>query len=271
LEIAISPLKRVAGADAEWMILFRDITESKKSEEVIRRMERLSALGEFSAGIAHEIRNPLSAIKLNLQMLSKRMDREPESLEKISDSLEGIVRIDKLIRSVLNFARPTMPRFKKDSVQRVLRETVDVMKLHLKRKKISVSVDIAPTVPPISFDEDQIRQVFLNLLSNAMEAMPDGGKIKITGSMNGNASGKNGLFRLIISDNGIGIRREVVPKIFDPFFTTKPEGTGLGLSIVHKILEQHRAIVEVESFIGVGTVFKLTFPVDSVEAEDVST
>jgi PAS domain S-box-containing protein len=271
LEIAISPLKRVAGVDAEWMISLRDITESKKSDEIIRRMERLSSLGEFSAGIAHEIRNPLAGIKLNLQMLSKKMDRDPESLEKISDSLEGIVRINRLIKSVLNFARPTMPRFKRDYVERVLSETVDVVKSHLKSKKISLLVDIPPTSPPVSFDEDQIRQVFLNLLLNAMEAMPDGGEIKITGSMDGNASGKNALFRLIISDNGIGIRQEVLPKIFDPFFTTKPEGTGLGLSIVHKILEQHRAIVEVESSIGVGTVFKLTFPVDSVEAEHVST
>jgi signal transduction histidine kinase len=234
-------------------------------------MDRLSSLGQLSAGIAHEIRNPLSGIKLNLQMLSKRMKRDPESIEKISDSLEGIGRINNLIKSVLNFARPTMPNFKRDYLQRVLRDTVGIMESQLKRKKISVSMDLPPAVPTIAFDENQIRQVFVNLLLNAMEALPQGGTIKITGSVDDHEPGKAGQFRLVISDNGSGIREEFLPKIFDPFFTTKPEGTGLGLSIAHKILEQHRAIVEVESSIGVGTVFKLTFPLDSVEAQDVQT
>jgi len=270
LEIVTSSVKRLEGESAEVIIMFRDITEAKKSKEIIRRMDRLSSLGQLSAGIAHEIRNPLSGIKLNLQMLSKKIKEDPASIEKISDSLEGICRINNLIKSVLSFARPAAPKFKRDYLQRVLRDTVSIMESQLKRKKIRVTTDLPAAVPAISFDENQIRQVFVNLLLNAVEAMPEGGTIKITGSMDNYEPGKPGLFRLVIADNGAGIRQDLLPKIFDPFFTTKPEGTGLGLSIAHKILEQHKVIIEVESSDGGGAVFTLTFPMNAVEAENVS-
>ena len=268
LEIATSSVKRLEDESAEFIISFRDITEAKKSEEIIRRMDRLSSLGQLSAGIAHEIRNPLSGIKLNLQILSKKI-KDPESIEKINDSLEGIGRINNLIKSVLNFTRPAVPKFKPDYLQRVLKDTVSIMESQLKRKKIMVIMDLPAAEQAIAFDENQIRQVFVNLVLNAMAAMPEGGTIKITGSMDHYEPGKAGLFHLVISDNGSGIRQDLLPRIFDPFFTTKPEGTGLGLSIVHKILEQHKATIEVESSDSAGTVFTLTFPINAVEVENV--
>ncbi len=218
--------------------------------------------------IAHEIRNPLSGIKLNLQILSKKI-KDPESIEKINDSLEGIGRINNLIKSVLNFTRPAVPKFKPDYLQRVLKDTVSIMESQLKRKKIRVIMDLPAAEQAIAFDENQIRQVFVNLVLNAMGAMPEGGTIKISGSMDHYEPGKAGLFHLVISDNGSGIRQDLLPRIFDPFFTTKPEGTGLGLSIVHKILEQHKATIEVESSDSAGTAFTLTFPINAVEAENV--
>ena len=268
LEIATSSVKRLEDESAELIISFRDITEAKKSEEIIRRMDRLSSLRQLSAGIAHEIRNPLSGIKLNLQILSKKI-KDPESIEKINDSLEGIGRINNLIKSVLNFTRPAVPKFKPDYLQRVLKDTVSIMESQLKRKKIMVIMDLPAAEQAIAFDENQIRQVFVNLVLNAMAAMPEGGTIKITGSMDHYEPGKAGLFHLVISDNGSGIRQDLLPRIFDPFFTTKPEGTGLGLSIVHKILEQHKATIEVESSDSAGTVFTLTFPINAVEVENV--
>ncbi len=268
LEIATSSVKRLEDESAEFIISFRDITEAKKSEEIIRRMDRLSSLGQLSAGIAHEIRNPLSGIKLNLQILSKKI-KDPESIEKINDSLEGIGRINNLIKSVLNFTRPAVPKFKPDYLQRVLKDTVSIMESQLKRKKIRVIMDLPAAEQAIAFDENQIRQVFVNLVLNAMGAMPEGGTIKISGSMDHYEPGKAGLFHLVISDNGSGIRQDLLPRIFDPFFTTKPEGTGLGLSIVHKILEQHKATIEVESSDSAGTAFTLTFPINAVEAENV--
>ena len=269
LEIVTSSIKRLDEASTEFIIVFRDITESRKSEEMLHRMDMLSSLGQLSAGIAHEIRNPLSGIKLNLQMMSKKI-KDLESIEKISDSLEGIGRINNLIKSVLNFARPAVPKFKHDHLQRVLKDTVTIMGSQLKRKKIRVAMHLPAAVPVIAFDENQIRQVFVNLLLNAMAAMPVGGTIRITGSVDKHELAKAGLFRLVIADNGSGIRQDILPRIFDPFFTTKPEGTGLGLSIVHKILEQHKATVEVESSDSEGTVFTLTFPLNAVEAENVS-
>jgi len=268
LEIATSSVKRLEDESAEFIISFRDITEAKKSEEIIRRMDRLSSLGQLSAGIAHEIRNPLSGIKLNLQILSKKI-KDLESIEKINDSLEGIGRINNLIKSVLNFTRPAVPKFKPDYLQRVLKDTVSIMESQLKRKKIRVIMDLPAAEQAIAFDENQIRQVFVNLVLNAMGAMPEGGTIKITGSVDHYEPGKAGLFHLVISDNGSGIRQDLLPRIFDPFFTTKPEGTGLGLSIVHKILEQHKATIEVESSDSAGTVFTLTFPINAVEVENV--
>jgi len=268
LEIATSSVKRLEDESAEFIISFRDITEAKKSEEIIRRMDRLSSLGQLSAGIAHEIRNPLSGIKLNLQILSKKI-KNPESIEKINDSLEGIGRINNLIKSVLNFTRPAVPKFKPDYLQRVLKDTVSIMESQLKRKKIRVIMDLPAAEQTIAFDENQIRQVFVNLVLNAMGAMPEGGTIKISGSMDHYEPGKASLFHLVISDNGSGIRQDLLPRIFDPFFTTKPEGTGLGLSIVHKILEQHKATIEVESSDSAGTVFTLTFPINAVEAKNV--
>ena len=268
LEIGTSLVKRIDGESAEIMILLRDITEEKKTEEIMRRMDRMSSLGQLSAGIAHEIRNPLSGINLNLQMLARQLKADPESTEKISDSLEGIVRINGLIKNVLNFARPTPPNFKWDFLQRVIKETLSIMASQLKRQKIRVIKKLPVAGPAIFFDENQMRQVFVNLLVNAMEAMPDGGTIKITGSVETNGS-RLGLFRLIISDNGSGIPEDILSKIFDPFFTTKPEGTGLGLSILHQILEQHRAIIQVESSVGKGAVFTLSFPIRVDEAQNV--
>ena len=270
LQIATCSVKRPEEVSTEFIITFRDITESRKSEEILHRMDMLSSLGQLSAGIAHEIRNPLSGIKLNLQILSKKI-KNPESIEKISDSLEGIGRINNLIKSVLNFARPVVPKFKRDHLQRVLKDTISIMGSQLRRNKIRVTMDLPAAVPVIAFDENQIRQVFVNLLLNAMAAMPEGGTIKIIGSMDNHEPGKAGLFRLVIADSGSGIRQDLLPRIFDPFFTTKPEGTGLGLSIVHKILEQHKATIEVESSDRRGTVFTLTFPLNTVEAENVST
>lgn len=267
VEIITALVKRSGEADAEFLMIFRDITDSRKSEEIMRRMDRLSSLGRLSAGIAHEIRNPLSGIKLNLQMLGKRMKPDPQSMEKINDSLEGIGRINNLVKSILSFARPAAPKFRRDSLHRVLKDTIGILESQIKRRKIELSMELPPDDPEISFDENQVRQVFLNLLLNAGDAMPNGGNIRITGSLDANAASRPALFRLLFSDNGCGIPPEFLPKIFDPFFTTKPEGTGLGLSIVHKILEQHGGLVEVESSVGVGTVFKLTFPVEPVEAE----
>ncbi|HPC01967.1 MAG TPA: ATP-binding protein [Syntrophales bacterium] len=263
LEIESSFVKNLEGNRPGIIVTIQDVTKERATEEAIRRMDRLTSLGQLSAGIAHEIRNPLAGINLNIQMLAKRMAWDEQAMELINDSLRGIERINSLVKNILDFARPAVPQSQKCYIRDVIMETVRILEPQCTDKNIKVTVDLPDSIPPMVFDKNQIRQVLLNIVINGVESMSDGGEIRITGAVNSSGHKKGGKFRLAIMDNGGGIRRDHLPKIFDPFFTTKPDGTGLGLSIVHKILEQHNAAIEVESVEGKGTKFVLTFPMET--------
>ncbi len=251
------------------IFIVRDLTEGKRTEELIRRMDRLTSIGQLSAGIAHEIRNPLASISLNVQMLSKKLALDDASKNIVSDTLEGIDRIKSLVKGMLDFAKPSTPALKKDSIARVLRNSISLLDSQLKKKRIEVKLDLAEDLPEVVFDEHQIQQVFVNLLLNGLEAMSDGGSIRIKSTI-GKDQKKRRQLALHIMDTGGGIPPFNLSKIFDPFFTTKPEGTGLGLSIVHKILDQHHAAIDVVSEANRGTTFILSFPLHSAGGLDVS-
>lgn len=264
LEVESTFVKNLEGHRPGIILTIQDVTKARATEDVIRRMDRLTSLGQLSAGIAHEIRNPLAGINLNIQMLKKKMAEDEDARELLDDSLRGIERINSLVKSILDFAKPAIPQPKQYNIQQVIMETVRIVELQCTNKNIEVAVDLPDAIPVMVFDKNQIRQVLLNILINAVDAIPsEGGEIKIRGLVD--HSGKKGgtKFLLLITDNGCGIKQEYLSKIFDPFFTTKAEGTGLGLSIVHKILEQHNAIIEVESTEGKGTKFLLTFSVET--------
>ncbi len=261
LGISSSPLRDHRGDLIGAMISVRDLTEIKKAEEVMTRMEKLSSLGRLSAGIAHEIRNPLSSIYFNVQMLSKRLPLDETMKQIFADTFEGVDRIKILVKSVLDFAKPSAPSLKIDSISRVLEHSISIMDPELKKKKIEIELDQDGSLPYIVIDSRQIQQVFINLFLNAIEAMPDGGTIKIKSMIEKRHELPPNRLILEIKDTGIGIAPEHLPKIFDPFFTTKPEGTGLGLSIVHKILAQHYATVDVSSDFNNGSAFTLYFPI----------
>lgn len=253
------------------MLIIRDLTEEKKTEELIRRMDRLTSLGQLSAGIAHEIRNPLTSINFNVQLLAKKLVGADAAQGLIDDTLEGIDRIKTLVKGMLDFAKPSLPCLKSDSLLRVLKDSVGLIDSQLKNKGVEVVFDLNENFPEVIFDSHQIQQVFVNLLFNSLEAMPCGGRIGITSRIERDHGKQGGHVVLYCTDAGTGIGRENLSKIFNPFFTTKPEGTGLGLSIVHKILEQHNATVEVVSEEGRGTTFILKFPIHRTEGEkDVS-
>ncbi|HEX9157623.1 MAG TPA: ATP-binding protein, partial [Syntrophales bacterium] len=235
----------------------------------MRRMDRLTSLGQLSAGIAHEIRNPLASINFNIQLLPKRLDLDEKSKKLIENSLVGVDRIKSLVKGMLDFSRPTPPLLKRDSIHHAIEESVSLLESQIKKHGIRVETEFERESPDIVFDSRQIQQVFVNLLLNAMEAMPTGGTVKI-GSRIEPAKGKSDGFLVIyVSDTGVGIPRKDLSKIFDPFFTTKSEGTGLGLSIAHKILEQHGALIDIRSREGAGTTFILRFPIDG-EKNNVS-
>jgi PAS domain S-box-containing protein len=252
------------------VLIVRDLTEAKRTEELIRRLDRLTSIGQLSAGIAHEIRNPLTSINFNVQMLSKKLALDEATQNIVSDTLKGIDRIKSLVKGMLDFAKPSTPSLKRNSIALVLKDSISLMDSQLRKKKIEVKLDLDENLPEIVFDEHQIQQVFVNLLLNSLEAMSDGGSIKIKSMIGKDHKKRCRSLALHIMDSGGGIPVENLSKIFDPFFTTKSEGTGLGLSIVHKILDQHHASIDVISGENQGTTFILSFPIHSAGAKNVS-
>ena len=265
LDVSTSQLKSQDGTVLGTVLIATDLTEAKKTDEWMRRVDRLSSLGQLSAGVAHEIRNPLASINFNIQLLSKRAQLDEKSQRIIENSLAGVERIKGLVKGMLDFSRPAPPQLKKESIHRALEDAVALMDSQFAKHGIKVVMNLAGEVPDIVFDNRQIQQVFVNMLLNAMQAMPDGGTVTVETRVGGETKELSRYLSVYISDTGGGIPREDLPKIFDPFFTTKPEGTGLGLSIAHKILEQHGAHIEIRSRIGQGTMFIIRFPIDGVE------
>ena len=166
---------------------------------------------------------------------------------------------------MLDFAKPSRPCLKNDSIVRVLKDSIALLDSQLKKNKVVVVLDMDDSLPEIVLDAHQIQQVFVNLLLNGMEAMAEGGCISVTGRIEKDAGTDRDRLLLLFTDHGQGISREDLPQIFNPFFTTKADGTGLGLPIVHKILEQHNALVDVRSEEGQGTTFLLRFPMHRSE------
>jgi len=220
------------------------------------RVERLKALGTLAAGIAHEIRNPLATINFNAQMLHRELSLDGAQEQMLSDLLLEIKKIDRIVQQVLNFARPREPQFLSNQLNDVVRYCHDLARVHMRKGSIDVVLELAEGLPPLIMDFNQISQVIMNLVINAVEAMPDGGKLLLRTSLQDDPPG----LRLQVSDTGIGIIPEDEDRIFDPFFTRKSDGTGLGLSICRQILEQHGAHLEVTSAPGVGTTFHVIFP-----------
>lgn len=269
LGVSSSLLKGHDGRVNGVIVLIRDLTEAKKAEEMIRRMDRLTSLGELSAGLAHEIRNPLASITFNVQMLSKILDMDDTIRPIVSDTLTGITRIKRLVKGIHDFAKPGIPALRSGCINDVIMDSVALLDSQLKKKKIGIHIDLDETVSPIIFDPLKIQQVFINLLINAMDAVPSGGMISIKSTIERHSPKNGGLLAVSVADNGSGIPTENISKIFDPFFTTKPEGTGLGLSITHKILEQHHATIDIESVADQGTNFIIRFPIDTKTESDV--
>jgi len=265
LDVSTSQLKSQDGTVLGAVLIATDLTEAKKTEEWMRRVDRLSSLGQLSAGVAHEIRNPLASINFNIQLLSKRIQPDEKTRRIINNSLAGVERIKDLVKGMLDFSRPAPPQLKRESIHRAVEDAVSLMDSQFSKHGIRVVLKLAARAPDITFDSRQIQQVFVNILLNALQAMPEGGTVTVESSLGDETKELSRYLSVYISDTGAGIPREHFSKIFDPFFTTKPEGTGLGLSIAHKVLEQHGAQIEIRSRVGQGTMFIIRFPIDGVQ------
>jgi signal transduction histidine kinase len=216
----------------------------------------MAAIGELAAGIAHEIRNPLGIITGSAETVRKHEDKKIRE-EMINYILEESKRINGLISTFLDFARTKEPKLVSCDLREVLEKTLLLLSPQAKTLGVEIKKEVPREPLKVSIDPDQIRQAFTNLGVNALEAMPQGGVLKVT--VLENAKGK---IILRFSDTGKGIPKEVQAKVFDPFFTTKNGGTGLGLSIVHRIITQHGGDISVEGEEGRGSIFTISLPLE---------
>jgi PAS domain S-box-containing protein len=260
--VNFSVTKGLDGAMAGAIMTIQDLTEIKRTEMMLQRVDKLSSLGQMSAGIAHEIRNPLASINFNIQRIAKTLPDDPKMQRIVTNTREGIDRIKTVIRNTLDFSKNISPAMSYGNLHHIMDDSLKLVDQQLKVRRIAIKRKFCESIPDIYFDPHQIRMVFVNLLLNAAEAMPRGGAITIITRVEEKSAEEGSRWLLlIVKDSGGGIPHENLKHIFDPFFTTKQEGTGLGLSIAHKIIQQHNALIDVRSREGSGTSFFLRFPI----------
>ncbi len=237
--------------------------ELKQSQDTLRRADRLSSLGLLTAGLAHEIRNPLVAIRTFTQLLPERYD-DPEFREGFQGlALKEVDRICGLITDLLTFARPSKPNVAPENVNDVVDNIARILETQAKEKGVEISRQFGADLPKAWIDREQMKQVFMNLILNAIQAMTGAGKITLLSrAVERSGVQPAGEFvQVEVRDDGIGIPEENLHHIFDPFFTSKDEGSGLGLAVSHQIVQEHGGFVTVESTVGKGTSFFIHVPV----------
>jgi two-component system NtrC family sensor kinase len=254
----LSTLANQAAIAIENARLYEDL---KRSKSYIRRADRLASLGTLTAGLAHEIRNPLVAIKTFTHLLPERID-DQEFRDKFLHIASGEVdRISSLITELLDFARPSDPKLEMENINIILDGMILLVTTEMNKKQINNMKDYDSNLPLVEIDREQIKQVFLNILLNAIEATPQKGKITVR-TRSFTKPGGEPYVQVEFTDTGCGIPSDQLEEIFNPFFTTKTTGSGLGLSISNQIVRDHRGYIDVESQSGKGSSFFINLPVN---------
>ena len=220
--------------------------------------EKLASIGRISASIAHEIRNPLTSVKLNIQKLYENQTEDDTEREHLGIAQEGIGQIEKFITQLLNFARVTELSMDEFSIEQVMEESIKMMVNSFESKNITLTRNYTKDLPGAWVDGDKLRQVFLNILQNACEAVKPGGEVKI--ALSHLYRGEENIIRIVIADNGVGILEKDWENIFEPFYTTKSSGIGLGLANARKIIEHHKGSIKVIKKEGKGSAFEILIP-----------
>jgi len=236
-------------------IIEKRAQERLKLKEKLSRAEHLSTLGEMVAGISHEIRNPLGIIKSSSELLKKKMAGYDPSNTIPDIIIEESVRLNNIITDFLNFAKPRIPNMMACNVEDVLEKNINFLASHIEQEGYMVEKHYDHNIPEITADSDMLYQAFLNILINAMQAMPEGGKIRVA------IESTDTTVKIFFEDEGEGIPQDLMGKIWDPFFTTKAKGTGLGLGIVKNIIESHSGNVQIRTRPGAGARVKIELPV----------
>lgn len=255
ISISTSRLKDSTDQIIGAVVVFKDLTEQHRLQEQVLRAERLASLGEIMAGVAHEIRNPLTAIKGFVQYLQVA-DTETERKEYMPVIIKEVDRVNRVIETLLYFSRDCKANYKPMNINDLIEETLVLVKNTGTRHRLEFKLQLAAALPWIEGDAEQLKQVLLNLLINAVQAIPDQGTIAIETWQE-----QAGAVQVRITDTGPGIDEAELSKIFDPFFTTKAAGTGLGLAVVQRIMNAHNGRIDIQSEVGQGTAVTLEIPV----------
>ncbi len=251
-QVSATPLKTSDGR-CNLLLLFQDITELKLAEQQLMQSEKLAALARLSAGVAHEIGNPLTSISSYIQILQE-MDFDEFTKDAINTMARHIQRISNIVRQMSSFSKTRPEEIKPVEIPVLIQSTLELIKYDKRMKNVQVEVNVQQDLPQVVADENQLEQVFINLGLNALDAMPEGGRLSIE------AKRLNSEVEIAFSDTGIGIPEEHLNRIFDPFFTTKDKGTGLGLAVSYSIVRSFGGNILVESTPGRGTTFRVRLP-----------
>ena len=265
-EAAISQVE--AGGRKLYTVILRDISLRKQLEEQLRQTERLAELGTLASGMAHEIGTPMNVILGRAEFL-QRKTKDPDTAKGLQTIIDQVERITRIMNQLLTFARRRPIERRPTSLNKVVEDTLEMIRERLKRHRIELKADLAPALPLVHADPDQIGQVILNLAINALHAIGNEGALRVGTVAITVLQSSGGLpadmIELSVTDSGHGIAPEDLDKIFNPFFTTKEvgKGTGLGLTVVHGIVQEHGGQIKVESETQKGTTFRILLPIAS--------
>lgn len=235
------------------LTILKDVTEKVDMEEQLRKSETLNVIGELAAGIAHEIRNPMTALKGFIQLLEGSIKKEHDMYYQVITT--ELQRIDSIINEFLLLAKPQAIRYQKININQIMRETIELLNAQAVLHNVQFVTLYDDLLPLIYCEPNQLKKVFVNLIKNAIEVMPNGGIVSVT-------VGKTEYDQVSISikDEGMGISKEKIKRLGEPFYTTKERGTGLGLMVSYKIIEEHKGVIRIESEEGKGTTFNILLP-----------
>ncbi len=260
VDVRASILRDEAGERSGAVLLFQDLREIEALKEEVERERHLAALGRLAAGVAHEVRNPLSSLKGFAQFLRSKFNPGSKE-ERYSDiMIEEVERLDRVVQELLDFAKPVTAERNANDVNSIVDDALSLVAEDAAFRDVEVISDLAKGLPDVMVDARQLRQVLLNVLLNGIEAMRDGGRLTVRTRLRAD---ENPSVAIEVSDAGVGMSEDEVDKLFEPFYTTKPEGTGLGLTIVSRLVEQNRGRLGVQSARGEGTTFTISFPANA--------
>ncbi len=253
VDTTIIPFMNEKGKPYQYLAIRNDITERKKTEETLHRQDKLAAVGQLAAGVAHEIRNPLTSMKGYGEFLLED-ETDPQRREFIEIILDEIGRVNTIVEDFMVLAKPKAVELEEKNIVTIINNVLSLLEFEARKKNVKMSFEANEDIIQIECDEDRLKQVFLNFVKNGIEAMPNGGELTVKVSV------EDHQVQISIQDTGVGIPEDKLKKIGEPFYTTKKEGNGLGLMVSFKIIESHQGKVYIESEINKGTTFNIILP-----------